>query len=128
METKEIEKFLKDLHINPKYIIFNFNEGSQYDLGDIIQRALNHFKPKPVISDSEIEKESILTKNTGWSLENQKIWKNGAKWMRSKLSTTVTEPKAIWEGYCGCSDEEICEICFEEKGWIINDGIAIKDK
>ena len=135
---EEIEKFLKDLQLNPNYHVFNFNEGFQYDLEDIIQRALDHFKPKPVtsqeklkeiremikyilptpdcndseivetytetimsifsqdkrvISNSEIEKESILTKNTGWSLENQKIWKNGAKWMRSKLSTTVTEPK-----------------------------------
>ena len=59
MGTKEeIDKFLKDLQINPKYIVFNFNEGSQYDLGDIIQRALDHFKPKRVISNSEIEKES----------------------------------------------------------------------
>ena len=239
MGTKEeIEKFLKDLQINPKYIVFNFNEGSQYDLEDIIQRALDHFKPQTVTSqeklkeiremikyilptpdcnDSEIVETYTETIMSIFSQDNKQVNNNkslriggvilrdylltcrveengtgsgefnhmtsifevirdlkrskswyfkaaknleecDSKFWRAcgtdicfylKLSTTdyllssdenkkrleksikqieKLEPKAIWEGYCGCSDEEICEICFEEKGWIINEGIAIKDK
>ena len=180
MGTKEeIEKFLKDLQINPKYIVFNFNEGSQYDLGDIIQRALDHFKPKPVtsqeklkeiremikyilptpdcndseivetytetimsifsqdktvISDSEIEERIEKTiQQTVYPIVGsielnyfkkslRKALYKDLKWMRSKLSTTVTEPKED----CICSDEEICHTCFESKGWIVHEGSLVK--
>ena len=175
MGTKEeIEKFLKDLQINPKYIVFNFNEGSQYDLEDIIQRALDHFKPqtvtsqeklkeiremikyilptpdcndseivetytetimsifsqdKTVISDSEIDKEAsrlyqIAVDNGEESIYSYGSFMDGAKWMRSKLSTTVTPKKE-----CICSDEEICHTCFESKGWgwIIHEGTLVKN-
>ena len=106
MGTKEeIDTFLKDLQINPNYHVFNFNEGSQYDLEDIILKALDHFKPKPVISDSEIEERIEKTiQQTVYPIVGsielnyfkkslRKALYKDLKWMRSKLSTTVTEPK-----------------------------------
>lgn len=86
---EKIRQFLKDLQINPKYNIFNFDNGSQYDLEDIIEKALNHFAPnKGMISDSDV--------NFKIELLNQKelpcLWKliELSKWMRSRLPLQET--------------------------------------
>jgi len=94
METKEeIEEFLKP---------YLESKSNGLDLTELIQRALDHFKPQTVISNSEIEEMSnkYASQYDHLGLKGKILssncFTNGAKAMRSKLSTTVTEPKDNW--------------------------------